>query len=1245
MKILAIRIRNLASLEGNTEIDFTSEPLLSAGIFAITGPTGAGKSTILDAVCLALYARTPRYAQAQEMGIALKDISGQTIAQNDIKSILRDGTAEGYAEVDFVGADGKKYRSRWQVRRARNRPDGALQQDTITLINLTDEQPIPGKKQEILKQLQQITGLSFDQFTRSVLLAQGEFTAFLKAGKDEKASLLEKLTGTEIYSAISQTVYENAARETQALQELEIQLKQIELLSEEEREQLNTQKVEKDHAYHELQQKHTSLTNEIQWYQTMHKLQNEVNKALLHWNEKKDIQQQIAPDRALLQKIQSIQPLRNYIDALDRVALQLRLTKEKHTQLDQQLKSYSQQEQELQLQYQQAENEAKAAENEWNEAIPLLREASVLDSIIAEKKQALEGLSKETEALQNSLSQHQIAIQSHQSDWELCQQKITSCKQWLQIHENKKQILAHESEVLAGLSEANHRMQTLQKLELAQKETEKQLHDTRSEWNQIKDELDKKQQTLQELTRVCAEQASILQTWDVDVMEKDKNKLDQTLLDIYQAKSFWNQYLHLITEIRNHTDELTEQQDELQQISVQLQQANEKLYDLKIKKETSSQMVDRLRMEHAKDIKLLRENLLLGEPCPVCGSTHHPYQSQHSSAESMLDTLEQAHKEVEDQYSFQLSLVATQTERSENLQQRIQVLTQKLNAQHAEMLTHQEQEPQTAVWKEMMIQDEDSRTEWLSQKVQQLKDAQENLKKKLEVYEQQKVDWEEKIKLRDQAEKECMIFLEKKKDIERILTSREEAWQKLCEEQKELQYEVDAKLMTVAKWFVGEDWKLKWKENPTDFISKLQQFILQWKEAEKQITLAEQKAMILQEKITALRDQSKQLTDSIQKKKAQIQHSKEDIQKQEQQRKELFQGASTLLVQHTLQEKLQQTKEQKEKKYQHWESLKQQILQTQTQARQYIQDITTFSSEKEKLLDTIQVWLEKYGESTQIKLTLDEARNLLQYDYSWIQQETARIQSIDEQATIAYAAYHDRLQRLSEHQQKPHTESSLEALQLEEKTIQQAIQRALESISNIRYKLQTDSANREKAQALLKTIEQKSIHAIAWQKLNEVIGSADGKKFRQAVQEYTLDILLDYANAHLESLSGRYVLERVPDSLGLQVVDQYMGNEIRTVYSLSGGESFLVSLSLALALASLSSEKMNVESLFIDEGFGVLDPNTLHIAMDVLERLHYQGRKVGVISHVEEMTERIPVRIQVNRLASGRSEVKVASFL
>src|SRR3546814_19248764 len=103
MKILAIRIKNLASLEGVTEIDFTQEPLCSAGIFAITGPTGAGKSTILDALCLALYAKTPRYAQAREIGIEITDVPGSTINPNNVRATLRDGTPDGHAEIDFVG--------------------------------------------------------------------------------------------------------------------------------------------------------------------------------------------------------------------------------------------------------------------------------------------------------------------------------------------------------------------------------------------------------------------------------------------------------------------------------------------------------------------------------------------------------------------------------------------------------------------------------------------------------------------------------------------------------------------------------------------------------------------------------------------------------------------------------------------------------------------------------------------------------------------------------------------------------------------------------------------------------------------------------------------------------------------------------------------------------------------------------------------------------------------------------------
>ena len=207
MKILAIRGKNLASIEGEFEIDFTREPLLSAGIFAITGPTGSGKSTILDALCLALFARSPRQAAVREPGVELRDGEAGKISPNDPRAILRKGTAEGYAEVVFAGVDGNTYNSSWSVRRSRNRASGNLQDYSLQLSNLTSGTAFGEKKTETLREIERLIGLSYDQFTRSVLLAQGDFTAFLKAGRDDKAALLEKLTGKIGRASCRERVY------------------------------------------------------------------------------------------------------------------------------------------------------------------------------------------------------------------------------------------------------------------------------------------------------------------------------------------------------------------------------------------------------------------------------------------------------------------------------------------------------------------------------------------------------------------------------------------------------------------------------------------------------------------------------------------------------------------------------------------------------------------------------------------------------------------------------------------------------------------------------------------------------------------------------------------------------------------------------------------------------------------------------------------------------------------------------
>jgi len=280
MKILGIKIKNLASLEGESEIDFTEEPLKSAGIFAITGPMGAGKSTLLDALCLALFAKTPRNLNAKEQEIDIADVGPHTIAQGDVRSILSKGCANGFAEVKFVGIDGDHHQAKWIVRRSRNAIDGALQTDAVELINLTKKLTFPAaRKTDVLMEIERLVGLNFEQFTRSVLLAQGEFTAFLKANKNQKSALLEKLTGTDIYSAISMEIFETNKNVTQAYRDLQVRMEGITLLSEEEMQQLNEQKKVLVASYELLDVENSQVVDDMNWHVTLQSLTNTTKEA------------------------------------------------------------------------------------------------------------------------------------------------------------------------------------------------------------------------------------------------------------------------------------------------------------------------------------------------------------------------------------------------------------------------------------------------------------------------------------------------------------------------------------------------------------------------------------------------------------------------------------------------------------------------------------------------------------------------------------------------------------------------------------------------------------------------------------------------------------------------------------------------------------------------------------------------------------------------------------------------------
>jgi len=330
VKILAIRGKNLASLAGEFEIYFNREPLASANLFAICGPTGSGKSTLLDALCLALYAlclalydETPRLTAAAKSISHLPDVGDKTITSHDPRNLLRRGSGDSYAEVDFVGNDGVEYRARWSVQRAHRKADRPLQDTKMELKTLADEQSIGGKKTEVLEAIRKRLGLQFDQFTRAVLLAQNEFAAFLKADNDDRGILLQTLTGLDIYEKVSIRAHQRAKAERQALDNLSAQLKGHQTLTAEERAELEQKLATAKAEASALAQRKAELEKQIRWHETWENLKQAEQQAREAVQEAISIQESATHRRAYFTRAEAVQDARSVLEGFDRAAAEV----------------------------------------------------------------------------------------------------------------------------------------------------------------------------------------------------------------------------------------------------------------------------------------------------------------------------------------------------------------------------------------------------------------------------------------------------------------------------------------------------------------------------------------------------------------------------------------------------------------------------------------------------------------------------------------------------------------------------------------------------------------------------------------------------------------------------------------------------------------------------------------------------------------------------------------------------------
>ncbi|WAR43669.1 AAA family ATPase [Methylomonas rapida] len=1243
MKILAVRGKNLASLAGEFEIDFLQPPLSTAGLFAISGPTGAGKSTLLDALCLALYDRTPRLQHAAAQGVRLRDVGDETLPPQDVRNVLRRGCADGYAEVDFIGNDKQHYRSRWSVRRAHGRVDGRLQATEMSLLRLPEAQPIGGVKTEVLEHIRQRLGLSFEQFTRAVLLAQNEFSVFLKAGDDERASLLETLTGTDEYSRISMLAFERAKQEKGRLEALSSQLAVQQPLAAEQRQAIEAQKQTVERALAGDQQRQAEIEQHLQWHRQYQVLQTAEQQAQHRVEQAQAAQAQAEPRRAHVALVESLQEARPLLTECDRLQAECQRQQSQFDAAQSGLADAISRQQTAQQAQQTAQQRWDQAERDRVQILDDIGKAKTLDAEIALLLPRHRQLQHNAEQARQALAALDDELTQKRQSRDIASQELSDCEAWLQNHASLEMLSQQwpRWEVLFKQAQTAASQRDTASLELTG--LEKRVLQAQTDLQAAQTLVESQRCEFESAERACKQAELAAGQFDAAALTSAHGRHQLRLEQLRQAKGSWEALGQLSATDHAHAGKLEslaeQQQDRLENLAT----VRQKLPALQAAHAQAAKMLDLVKLASHESVEKLRAQLQDGCECPVCGSKQHPFAHGQQPLLPELNDLEAEVAECllqckqAEQLDGRLSLELEQLDKQIG---ELQTARQTLQTQMTELQTRWQSHAQACA---LPVIESAEIEAWLSQ---QLADAEAAL---LQVGQDLNA-MSDALARRDLTHK-VLAAIEQKRQLARQqaelaqagLNESQMGVDQAAEKLRALQSQLSQWLDELDGAFENGSWRQDWQADGESFFQSCRRQARFYLE---QQTLREQllkQIAILDTELEAL--VSRRLQAERQAAAALADFSAIDVEVagKGRQRQGFLAGRSVTEAEAELERRLAAVKAE----------LDQAVaaahagatgLATARQAEMQAQTLLNENQARRATAeDALAKWLTTFRQRHRAIEELDQPqlRALLQHDHLWLSQERQALQAIDKALAQALAVLDERRQQCEQHWARRASLESLADLETAHSELTTRLTGLRHQHTELVLQLRADDQRLAiSAELLDKRAAQAAVHD-TWSKLNALIGSADGKKFRNIAQQLTLDVLFGYANQHLKDLSRRYRLERVKDTLALQVVDQDMGDEIRSVHSLSGGESFLLSLALALGLASLSSNRVKVESLFIDEGFGSLDAETLRVAMDALDSLQALGRKVGVISHVQEMTERIGTRIEIKRIGNGLSRLNV----
>ncbi len=1215
MRILGIRFKNLNSLTGEWQIDFTHPAYRAGGIFAITGPTGAGKTTVMDAICLALYGRTPRLDKITKGG----------------NEIMSRQTGECFAEVAFETAKGR-YRCHWSQRRAHRKADGELQQSRHEVADADSGQLIESRIAQVGEFIEQATGMDFNRFTRSMLLAQGGFAAFLQASPDERSPILEQITGAEIYSQISMQVHERRAAELKKIELLQAELNGTRVLGTAEELELRNLLQEKRKREAELADRMKEKTAALTWIEGMTILENEIAELEKTKSKLEKDRESFGPEAHRLEKARRALELEGDYRAATALREQQNLEiAELHEARD------------LLPEKEKAGATALAArllaenllkENQFRQLTEgeLIKKTRAFDIRLEEQEKRLVEKNREIADDETKVKNCAIGIGHGQRELAQVRSLLGALRDYQTRHTADAALLANMSAIERGIfllgeagAKAGKAAEDLSRAAIkresisaafAEREIAHEI--SRREFEKSRNDL---RNLAEEVIKILGERD--LGQWRVELdCLKERGAL---LLQAEEALTGIVRTTALIEQLAASREKLNAGHAGI--LAETSRHGGQKIaLDKEIAAlETQVSLLCRIR-----DLEEERKGLLDGCPCPLCGALEHPY------AMGNVPVLNEAETKLKDRKD-ELREASQQLVKMESVRIRTEAEIGRVERELAEK-------------KEILDADQKRCAALLRKLAIEVLPSEQPGRIRAGIAEA-----EAKI-----SETSLIIGLaeERERQEKSLRLSLENAGTRFAGEERALQEKrhqhataiSDCERLTKECATLAEELeKIKTSlladvepfgilrippGNPSAILAELTRRRDDWQIKERELTGQEKKVETLKaviEKNEALHESLKQ---ALEVKRRDCDRLRDEHDSLQTSRRELFGDKSADEEEKRREADVTQALKNMESARENWLKAEKELSFLQERIASLQQRTAGRAPELSMAEGQLRGKINSAGfaDETDYRtacLPIKEREFLAEKEKTLLRKETELA-----------ARVKDRLESLTMERERKITEEPAGALLEAIRTGDDELKRLRMEIGGITRELSDNELHKDSQREGLRKIELQKGETLRWDELHDLIGSADGKKFRNFAQGLTFEIMTVHANRQLREMTDRYLLVRDKrQPLELNVIDNYQAGEIRSTKNLSGGESFIVSLALALGLSRMASRNVRVDSLFLDEGFGALDEDALETALETLAGLHQEGKLIGVISHVAALKERIATQIQITPEAGGRSSL------